>query len=1081
MYYPSPDRFGRKADIDSDIWKHYSLACQGKCPHRTDLLHENLRGKGPPKMEQGGWRYGQGTDGPKTSRVDVSSMQTGFGVESFPQTVESLEEIKSHPTISQDWTNQATVDNNRLVALQEKKLVAQSNERGGQEVEARPRIISAKSGKTFEVPPLPPASYQASHEEYLKSSFYHSAAAAGRFPTQMAVHNSRHEGHSGDRTAPRHGHRRRISHGESTQDQDLYQDYSSFEEEEDYPESPRSEGLRSEVSNIVSPSSHMAGLRKGSRSERRRPCLQHPYGQDRTTSWSPPFNETYKNDYELKKVDGLGRTERHAGHRVKVQSSGQSCNDSHQAPASRKQSPQKYNKAESLENNILVQKLSSELEKLKKENVYLKSRLREPLPRLQVVYRVSRVRHRSGGIDNSDGDETVTDMYLDKPQLMEGDQGMASLQGHLPIFRLDSYLERHPKISVIVFQDAHDKNPEIEAEDEASKVSWSESIFVTSRKLVKTLKLLERRLSLSLGYRISLDLTSSTATSPAPYLPFYHYLEKLRGDAADLPPKATQEWNLLVKYIEYNYGDQYREVDKMLAAGTISQEFIPYLIKDGDTIVRQDSRGHSAYVATSQPIVSVPRNKRQNNGLAQHLGVPFGGRKDVEDSLDLDNLDATVKGISDSSTETQEWQISTEYWLFDGNFEKRRGTTVLKISGRRGELLAIKDLETYPIRYADPDLQINMKNAGLEFWKSRSRRYVSYRSERAEIDTKSSNPRYMIDPATYKKLHPKAMSASPLRDDLGPERMSAEEPPADPFLLLLPRTINGFNMQNKKWEELEVARMSEVSWNKEAFQSLVVEPTTKTLIKALVMQQLEKEKGTDLIAGKGQGLIVLLHGGPGTGKTFTAETVAEIAEKPLYRVTCGDLGTEPTEVEKYLESVLYLGKIWDCVVLLDEADVYLEERSMESLPRNALVSVFLRVLEYYEGILILTSNRVGTFDESFKSRIQLALHYEKLKLNDRRTIWENFIRRLQKVEEVDIDYDDINKHIDDLARNELNGRQIRNAITTARQFARHQEKDLDYTDLQQVIKIALKFDKHTMEMQGGMNDDARKREEGIRP
>lgn len=167
-------------------------------------------------------------------------------------------------------------------------------------------------------------------------------------------------------------------------------------------------------------------------------------------------------------------------------------------------------------------------------------------------------------------------------------------------------------------------------------------------------------------------------------------------------------------------------------------------------------------------------------------------------------------------------------------------------------------------------------------------------------------------------------------------------------------------------------------------------------------------------------------------------------------------------------------------MLLDEADVYLEERSKESLARNTLVSVFLRILEYYEGILILTSNRVGTLDESFKSRIQLALHYEKLELADRRTIWENFVRRLEKVE-VGIGFDDINKHIQDLARNELNGRQIRNAITIARQFARYQEKKLNYADLQQVIKIALKFDRDTTEMQGGMNDDARKREEGIRP
>ena len=66
------------------------------------------------------------------------------------------------------------------------------------------------------------------------------------------------------------------------------------------------------------------------------------------------------------------------------------------------------------------------------------------------------------------------------------------------------------------------------------------------------------------------------------------------------------------------------------------------------------------------------------------------------------------------------------------------------------------------------------------------------------------------------------------------------------------------------------------------------------------------------------------------------------------------------------------------MVLLDEADVFLEERTKLDLERNALVSVFLRVLEYYEGILILTSNRIGTFDEAFKSRVQLAIHYPLL-------------------------------------------------------------------------------------------------------
>ena len=167
-------------------------------------------------------------------------------------------------------------------------------------------------------------------------------------------------------------------------------------------------------------------------------------------------------------------------------------------------------------------------------------------------------------------------------------------------------------------------------------------------------------------------------------------------------------------------------------------------------------------------------------------------------------------------------------------------------------------------------------------------------------------------------------------------------------------------------DDLTVDLIQDVVWNKKSFEHLVIDFETKELVQALVTNQIDSEQSTDIIEQKGNGLTILLHGGPGTGKTYTAESVAEMAEKPLFRVTCGDIGTKPEVVEKYLESVLYLGKRWGCVVLLDEADVFLEQRTLTDLERNALVSVFLRVLEYYEGISILTSNRVGTFDEAFK-------------------------------------------------------------------------------------------------------------------
>lgn len=299
--------------------------------------------------------------------------------------------------------------------------------------------------------------------------------------------------------------------------------------------------------------------------------------------------------------------------------------------------------------------------------------------------------------------------------------------------------------------------------------------------------------------------------------------------------------------------------------------------------------------------------------------------------------------------------------------------------------------------------------------------------------------------------------------------------------------------------DLEVDRITDVKWNKKCFDSLVIDAKAKEMIQALVSHQLESEKGTDLIYRKGNGLIILLHGGPGTGKTFTAESVAEIAQKPLFCVTCGDIGTKPEEVEKYLESVLYLGKTWGCVVLIDEAEVFLEQRSLDNLERNALVSVFLRVLEYYEGILVLTTNRVGTFDEAFKSRILLSLHYEKLTKGQRRKIWRGFVNHLKDTNGPsdekqtrgehdgsssenlpDIDYQEILDSLDELANHELNGRQIRNIITTARQLAKFRGKTLNYGLLEEVISLSGKFDEYFRKLNENQSDEQIARSDGIR-
>lgn len=151
---------------------------------------------------------------------------------------------------------------------------------------------------------------------------------------------------------------------------------------------------------------------------------------------------------------------------------------------------------------------------------------------------------------------------------------------------------------------------------------------------------------------------------------------------------------------------------------------------------------------------------------------------------------------------------------------------------------------------------------------------------------------------------------------------------------------------------------------------------------------------------------------------------------------------------------------------------------MTDLKRNSLVSVFLRILEFYDGILILTSNRVGIFDEAFKSRIQVALHYENLNRSSRKKIWQNFIDMLEEDEE-DVNFDEIRLRVDDLAEKELNGRQIRNVLTTARQLAIYRKERLDWEHLEQAISVSSDFSAYLKRMQGH-TDDQRARDAGLR-
>lgn len=127
---------------------------------------------------------------------------------------------------------------------------------------------------------------------------------------------------------------------------------------------------------------------------------------------------------------------------------------------------------------------------------------------------------------------------------------------------------------------------------------------------------------------------------------------------------------------------------------------------------------------------------------------------------------------------------------------------------------------------------------------------------------------------------------------------------------------------------------------------------------------------------------------------------------------------------------------------------------------------------------------MGIFDEAFKSRIQLNLRYQNLDSDQRLEIWRNFVSRLEILAgnsgDLEIDAKDILSHIDDLAKPRLNGREIRNAISTARQLARYRGQALRYNHLQSVIAEEEKFDQYLKDLHEGFTADERQNDKGER-
>lgn len=306
----------------------------------------------------------------------------------------------------------------------------------------------------------------------------------------------------------------------------------------------------------------------------------------------------------------------------------------------------------------------------------------------------------------------------------------------------------------------------------------------------------------------------------------------------------------------------------------------------------------------------------------------------------------------------------------------------------------------------------------------------------------------IIDQTFHDKLNQYGKSFDSI--NLGIESDSDEIINVEEFAWMLPSVIKGISLYDKSPYLFDIEKIEEATWHTEVFDQLKIEDKYKKILMSCVNNY--KSISKDLIDSKNDGLIILLNGNPGNGKTLTAEAVSEITKKPLYKISIGDLGTNPSLLEENLREILQRAEFWNAILLIDEADVFLEKRSSDNLAQNWLVSIFLRLLEYFPGILFLTTNRVKNIDPAFLSRITIPINYEDLDLKKKFEIVKNLLQAQN------VDYF-IDSEISALAENPLNGRQFKSVIKTAVLIAKSENRKITEKDLKDCISLHSSFEK----------------------
>ncbi|KAA8635553.1 hypothetical protein SMACR_09201 [Sordaria macrospora] len=625
--------------------------------------------------------------------------------------------------------------------------------------------------------------------------------------------------------------------------------------------------------------------------------------------------------------------------------------------------------------------------------------------------------------------------------LSEARKDLAGTAKKEPPFRVETEVHTSINNGMGTYQHELDRysNGKILANPNISVKVGRTFIIIRSQPLLEILNRL-------VSYYPSINLKGRSLTLWAPYDFVWHYhdlieqhLSEVHGD--DTHASGRKELRGLVDFVIGMNGKQVADEQSRYQKGVCTYEMLWLLYKPGTTVY-VESRGRlSAFVISIVEYHEKDQLNREKPRLAgftiqmwnldydgtfvgrhatEEYIPPFEGEREI---TSLHIIPCEYKDKEDGG-ETREGLITDgKMW-----YELLRGGQVFY----SGHLLDDRKREFHGRVYVDTSSFYNIDSTAIT---GTDRSGSSTKAKKAESGTEISDQNALA-PIPEKPpvlggigdmgqgltncpcgeclgFRPHPLVGFPWTDYelLNPARdmnLNLQAPAKDPDhrYLLCERKLHGFDLRSRNWLVLDAKCCQEPRTNRDAINKLVMHEDKKKMIKALIHKYSDSKAHdqdgdedyadvwkADFIDNKGEGQIFLLHGSPGVGKTYTAGK---------HQIQLPNIGTDEVKMEKKLLNWFQLAEKWGAVMLIDEADVFLEARSTSDLKRNSLVSVFLRCVEYYRGVLFLTTNRVGQFDDAFMSRIHVVIHYRNLTPKDRTQIWQQFFEKLREERDFDI-------------------------------------------------------------------------------